>query len=213
MLDTVGRAAASPNFTIEDITMPAQLVTAEDRQNYGDELIDMSQRAAMDVVAPELQRLHAENQQLRHQQQPQNSEIQRTLDQSVPDWREVYADPAFAQWLAQPDDYSGGIRSQLLRNAVANGDAHRVAAIYKGFTAEHGAPGARSYSRGSTPAAGRGGKPIYSREQIKQLYAQRARGLIPNAKWGAIEADIIAAANEGRVTSSFDKYGNEMRLR
>ena len=50
------------------------------------------------------------------------------------------------------------------------------------------------------------------REQIKHLYDQRRHGDISDANWARIEPDIIAAGREGRVTSSFDKYGNERRL-
>jgi hypothetical protein len=74
-----------------------QLITAEDRENYGDELISLSQRAAREVMAPELQRLHAENQQLRHlQQRAAHVEIERSLDRSVPHWRKCRTGVALA---------------------------------------------------------------------------------------------------------------------
>jgi hypothetical protein len=190
--------------------MHSQLVTAEDRENYGDELISMTQRAAVEALGPELNALRAENQQLRHlQQRQQHVEIERSLDASVPSWRQIYAMPQFSSWLAQPDEYSGEIRSTLLRRAVANGDSSKVVAFYRGFTgAGSHAPAARQSRQLAT-----GNKPVYTREQIKQLYAQRARGGISDANWAQIEPDIIAAASEGRINSMFDKYGNETRFR
>ena len=92
----IGRAAASLKL-FEDRLM----LTQADEENYGPELLDMSRRAALDALTPELQRLHAENQQLRHlQQRSQRAEIERALDQSGIDWRQVYSDPSFAQWLS-----------------------------------------------------------------------------------------------------------------
>jgi hypothetical protein len=41
------------------------MLTKADEENYGSELLDMSRRAAIEAVGPELQRLHAENQSLR----------------------------------------------------------------------------------------------------------------------------------------------------
>jgi hypothetical protein len=189
--------------------MHSQL-TEQDFDNYGPELIDMTRRAAVEALSPELQRLHAENQQLRHlQQRQQHVEIERALDRALPDWRAIYADPRFSQWLSMPDEYSGTVRSRLMQNAVANGDAHRVVAFYKGFQYAPAGP-TRQQARSRSSATG--GRPIYTRQQIADLYERRRKGGIDDARWAPIEADIIAAAREGRVTSSFDKYGNEVRL-
>jgi hypothetical protein len=188
------------------------MITQQDVQDYRSELIDMSRRAAHDALAPEIQQLRAQNQHLRAMaQRAQNVAIEQTLDREIPNWRACYRNPAFADWLAVPDVYSGAVRSQLMRHAVDAGDAGRVASFYRGFLAEGGqAPvGQQHAGRTRQPAAG---KPIYSREQIRHLYAQRRLGHINDANWARIEADIIAAGRENRVTSSFDKYGNERRL-
>jgi hypothetical protein len=110
----LGRAAAPPlNLPQgEDASMAPQLITEKDREDYGDELINMSQRAALEALAPEFNALRAENHHLRGMaQRSQRVEIERALDAQVPNWHEVYQNPAFAQWLSQPDEYSGGIRS------------------------------------------------------------------------------------------------------
>jgi hypothetical protein len=96
------------------------MITQADRENYGEEFIDLTRRAAIDALAPELHQLRAENQQLRQAaQRSQNSTIQQALDQALPDWRATYADPEFSAWLQSPDPYAGETRSQLLRRAVA----------------------------------------------------------------------------------------------
>jgi hypothetical protein len=189
--------------------MAPPFVTAEDRENYGSELVDFSKRAALEALTPELQQLRAENQQLRHQQQrAQHLEIERQLDRSVPDWRDIYADSRFSQWLAEPDELSGTTRSQLLRNAVANGDVARVVRFYSGFQQEAGQPpltGGQRSRQGAT-----GAKRIYSREDIRRFYEQRRLGAIPDAKWGPIEADIVAAGREGRIVGAIGPDGTAM---
>src|SRR5262249_6557808 len=104
------------------------MITQDDVTNYGSELIDLTRRAAVDAVSTALNQLRAENQALRQMAaRSQNATIQQELDRQIPGWRATYQDPRFADWLAAPDDYSGAVRSQLLRDAVAKGDGGRVA--------------------------------------------------------------------------------------
>jgi hypothetical protein len=44
-------------------------------------------------------------------------------------------------------------------------------------------------------------KPLYTRAQLRQLYEQHRRGAFNGreAEWKRIDAEIIAAANEGRI--------------
>jgi hypothetical protein len=187
--------------------MQPQLLTAEDEENYGTALIDMTQRAAREVMAPEIQQLRAENQQLRHlQQRQQHVEIERTLDARVPNWRSIYSDPAFAQWLSLADPYSDELRSRLMGHAVATGDSNRVVSFYQGFLAEAGAP------RGSSPRGGYQSRRtasgnIYSRAQVADLYKRRRDGHIGDEAWTRQEADIIAAGREGRIVGAVGPDG------
>jgi hypothetical protein len=181
-------------------------LTAQDYQDYGSDFIDLTRRAAADVVGPAIQQLRAENQQLRQAtQRSQRADIERALDQSVGNWREVYQDPRFSSWLSQPDPYSGETRSQLMRRAVANGDTSRVVAFYRGYIqsahqALAGQQGQRSYQ--SRPAAP--GSQILTRPQIADLYDRRRKGLISDADWPRIEHQIFAAANTGRVAGAIN---------
>jgi hypothetical protein len=173
------------------------MLTRQDEENYGPELLDMSRRAAMDVVGPELQQLRVQNQQLRQlAQRAQTSTIEAALDRAIPGWREIYADPAFSQWLQSQDPYAGETRSQLLRQAVAAGDASRVVRFYQGFEREaHHAPAGHQRAAQSRP-----GGNIYT--QIADLYKRRRDGHIPDARWAQIEPDIFAAGREGRVVGA-----------
>jgi hypothetical protein len=81
------------------------MLTRQDEADYGSDFIDFSRRAAMDAVSPALNQLRAENQQLRQAtQRSQRAEIERALDQSVPNWHQVYQNRAFSAWLQSPDD-------------------------------------------------------------------------------------------------------------
>jgi hypothetical protein len=188
------------NLKGEDASMSSQLLTAEDRENYGDDLIGMTQRAAREVMTPEISALRAQNahlQQVAHRMQ--RAEIERVLDQKVPGWQETYSDPGFSEWLSRADDYSGATRSQLLRQAVAAGDSGRVAAIYGGFARE---AGYRAPQRAAQSRSAASGKPIYTRPQIAEFYKQRRLGRISDAEWARREADIVRAGAEGRVVGA-----------
>src|SRR5580765_2130699 len=69
-------------------------LTQEDVQNYGNELIDVTQRAALHAVAPHLQEIERQNAELRERLA---REARRNLDQqveiAVPNYREIDRDP------------------------------------------------------------------------------------------------------------------------
>jgi hypothetical protein len=194
------------------------MLTRQDEENYGPELLDMTRRAALDALGPEVRQLQQENQHLRAMaQQAQHAAIEQALDRSVPDWRAIYQNPAFSQWLSQPDYYSDEIRSQLMRRAVADGDSARVCAFYRGFQqadrAPHAPAGQYGHARSQQRQPVTGGKPVYTREQIKRLYDERRHGRISDARWGPIEADIFAAARENRVAGTFNINGDIVDVR
>jgi hypothetical protein len=186
------------------------MITQQDVENYGTELIDFSRRAAREALGPEVRALQQQNAHLQARlRQTTRADLERQLDQRVPGWRQLHSDPQWLAWLDQPDDYSGQSRRELINRAADAGDVHRVAAFFQHPpAAQHG----QARSQRSRPAV-TGGKPVYTREQIKHFYDQRRAGAISDARWGPLEADIVRAASEGRVTSMFDKYGNETRLR
>jgi hypothetical protein len=185
------------------------MLTRQDEENYGAEFLDLTRRAAHDAVGPQLAELRAQNAQLRRMAvQSQTANIQAALDRDLPHWRQIFANPAFANWLEEPDDYSNASRSQLLRNAVSNGDVGRIAAIYRGFERSgRYTPAAQQRSQQSRPA---GGKPVYSRPQIADLYKRRRDGLIDDATWAHREADIFAASREGRIIGAIGPDGTEL---
>jgi hypothetical protein len=207
---------------------PAYL-TEQDEQNYGRELLDVTQRAALHVVAPHLQEMERQNADLRGQLA---REARRALDQavelSVPNYRDIDRDPRWHRWLLGIDVLSGRVRQQLLNEAISSAQAPRVISFFRGFLNEEAATGhnepAPSFHQAAPPrepainlaslaVPGRarpatGGdaalppeRPIYTRAQIRQLYEQHRKGAYVGreAEWARQDADIIAAGREGRI--------------
>jgi hypothetical protein len=83
-------------------------LTNEDVQNYGSELIDLTQRSALHAVAPHLQEIERQNAELQRQLA---KEARRNLDaaveRAIPNYREVDRDPRWHNWLLQTDPLSG----------------------------------------------------------------------------------------------------------
>lgn len=119
-----------------------KLITDDDVQNYGTELIDLTKRAAQEAVAPHLDALKAENETLK-QQLTQNA-TKAALDElsiAVPNWKQINRSAEFKSWLRLPDVYSGQVRNTLLSDAYRAADAPRLISFFKGFLAEGAATG------------------------------------------------------------------------
>ena len=208
---------------------PVQVLTDEDRQNYGPDLINVAKRAALEAVSPELNSLKSENSQLRQRvTQQAQAGVYQSLDLEIPNWRQINDSERFKQWVRLPDLYSGVPKGRLLNDAFRAANAPRVVAFFRGFLAEEVATGqqpapqplaaASAPARTAAvsleslaapgkakPATGNDGvpadKPIITRAQISAFYSQegRARYVGREADRKADEAMIFAAQKEGRV--------------
>jgi len=120
----------------------AKLITDQDRDTYGDELIDVVSRAAKQVIAPELDALKNENQSLKKQVITQaQRDTKAQLRQAVPDWVAINNTPQFQAWLNLPNIYTGQVRRQMLNAAYQAADAPKVIAFYNDFLMEVRATG------------------------------------------------------------------------
>lgn len=208
---------------------PQPILTEEERKTYGEDLINVMRKAAMETVQPELDAVKQANQQLRQRlAQTANTGLAAELTAAVPTWREVKENPRFHTWLRLPDIYSGQLRVNLLKAATQAASAPRVIAFYKGFLAEEQATGQMSPApqpqAGTMPprvaavpldtlaAPGKArpatgdtsmpaDKPIYTHRQVAGFYSQVRQGVYAGreAEKAALEADIIAAGREGRI--------------
>ncbi len=206
---------------------PQRLLTDEDEKTYGPELIDVVKRAAKEAMSPTLATIEQENKRLQAQvSQQAKSVMYGTLDDQVPEWREVNRNPRFVQWLRLPDIYSGEVRQQMLNRAFQAAQAPRVAAFFKGFLAEEVATGqmpstqtqaaqaprppATTLEAIAAPGRARPAtgdtqvpvdKPIFTRNQIADFYTHVRQGHYNgrDADKARDEAAIFNAQREGRV--------------
>jgi hypothetical protein len=159
-------------------------LTQDDEMNYGRELVDFSQRAALHALGPTLQQLQQQNADL---QQQVAHDRRRVLDEKVarlvPDYRTIDRDPAWHRWLLEVDMLSGRPRQQLLDEAKASGNARQVEAIFNGFRNHGQSAGGDRAPRGRSSTSG---KPFYTRDQITRLYEQHRRGAFGG---GRVESD------------------------
>jgi hypothetical protein len=178
--------------------MTTMYLNQKDVDDFGHELLDVSQRAALQAVTPQLEYLQQQNVAL---QQQVARDRRRRLDSQVatlvPNYREIDNNPRWHTWLLGVDLMSGRVRQGLLDEAIADGDARRVQKFFNDFQQQDGrSPGSRTSSRRSAASA-----PFYTRDRIKELYEQHRKGAFNGreADWNAIEQDLFAAQREGRV--------------
>lgn len=208
---------------------PQPLVTDEEIKTYGPELIDVIQRAARAAISPDLQNLHNGVTQVNQRvQQVSAGGLYATLDQQVPEWRQINVNPRFKGWCGLRDVYSGAVRGSLLRAAFQAADAPRVVAFFKGFLSEEQATGqlpdpslqppvplvprTAAIPLESLTAPGRahpaGGeqslpvdKPVFTRSQIAAFYSAVRQGQFAGREndKNVTEQAIFLAQREGRV--------------
>ena len=181
-------------------------LTPEERQDYGEEFLNVIGKQAAQTIVPMLEQVRQENEQLRRNLAQMgasaNASAKQTLegfmDTSLPTWRQLNRDPKFLEWLGLTDPYSGVRKQDLLTAAYERNDANRVLAFFNGFLADEAAtapPDFQPNGNGNQPpkipleqlaapgraktAAGPGApaeKPTISRDQITAFYAQVAAG-------------------------------------
>jgi hypothetical protein len=205
-----------------------RLVTEKDVKDYGPDMLNAVQRAAIDAVAPMLaqvdQRVQKTNQEL---EKNKVENVYETLAAQLPNWNEVNESPRFKIWCGLRDVYSGQVRGSLLQDALRQGNSSRVLAFFNGFLAEERATGhlpnaqpepvvqprVAAVSLESLAAPGRAhpasgadtptaiDKPIYTRSQISQFYDRVRKGHYVGREQDKArdEAAIFAAQREGRV--------------
>lgn len=124
-----------------------RLVTDEEVNEYGKDLLDVVGRRAREEVAPLLAERDQTIASLQAQLAGVNSTVQVSakekllgeLDSKMPKWRELNTNEKFLEWLGLPDVFSGAIRHEMLKQAYAQGNANRVLAFFNGFLAEEAA--------------------------------------------------------------------------
>lgn len=127
----------------------APLVTAEEIDQFGPDLIDVVERVAKQAVAPYVDQKFNEvsstvkqvNESVANSQKSMaelaRERLYSALDNKVADWETINKEPAFLEWLKGEDGFSGQPRGATLRAAFERNDAERVVKFFKSFQAEN----------------------------------------------------------------------------
>ncbi len=223
--------AAPPSASAPASPPAKRRVTDAEVKDYGEELIDVVQRASLDAFEPYVSQLEAKLARFeqmvggvaQHTQQSARAVLFDKLTAAVPNWEHINKSGEFLSWLDQADPYAGVPRQAMLTQAFENNDVARVVAFFKGFLRDSGAasepeqraptsppaagradlrsmvsPGA---ARSSTTTPSKSNERVWSQRDIANFYNEVMSGKYRDnaAKKDAIEREIIAAVNEGRV--------------
>lgn len=206
-------------------------VTAKEREEFGEELVQLMARIAKANSGAEVAALQAQVARLTGSVQTtvqigaetRMERVWNMLDSWNADWRLVNASQQFVDWLGNIDIMSGRPRQEGLTQAFESGDGTRVLGIFKRFVEEDSAsrstapplaaPAALDQatliapdkSRGSGEGApnGSSGK-IWSEQEISDFYSRVQRGRITPEEKASTEAEIMAAVTSGRVRPTRD---------
>ena len=222
---------SAPVSVPAEIELSEEVFTAEELGDYGEDFMKVVGKKARNELLPLIKQVLQDNAETRRRidgvssvvQQDSRTKLQTTLDQNLPNWREINQDQGFLAWLGLPDPFSGVIRHDMLKAAYSQGDAPRVMAFFKGFLAEEAAvtPGrvetpqvdqvvnkvpletfaapGRAKTTAANPAPVE--KPIFTRAQIAGFYADVSAGKYRgrDADKNQIEVMIFDAQREGRI--------------
>jgi hypothetical protein len=187
------------------------LVKPEEIQEFGEPLVDLIRRAAREEVASKDAEIAELKTELKSMKSTTEHSTEATfyerLAQSVPDWMAINDDPEFHTWLAEHDDFTGFQRQQLLTDAEKRKDAVRVARFFDAFKrtkSKTEVAATSSLESQLAPVSTRTESPppskkIWTRAEVAEFYAKDRRGGYTPEQSAAIDADIQAAVQEGRV--------------
>lgn len=190
-----------------------------DEEAYGDGIVGMISRRALEAVLPKLDGIMARITELEKSIKGVSDVSARTsaelfddaLERQVPGWRSVNVDPAFITWLNEEEGLTGIPRLEFLKDAYSRGDLAKTAKFFKAFgndapetvtpknVTKLVAPG-KSKSSITTPTPA-GQKQIWSKSDISRLYDDKRNGRITQALFDEYESDLFKAQVEGRLAA------------
>ena len=132
---------------IDPAQSPLPMITDKEREDYGADLIEVMKRAAVEAVLPMLRPLAQTMGQVQARVETTENETGKqflarmhgSMDNEVPGWNDLNADPNFIAWTKRNDVFSGLNRQELLQKAWYAGDSNRVAAFFRSYLAEEAA--------------------------------------------------------------------------
>lgn len=205
-------------------------ITPKQIEEYGAELLMLMTNLGSVGVTPEIQRLAAENAELKRRQETlvaghaQNSQaaVYAALNERVPTWHEINNSPEFAEWLAVVDLFAGVSKHTSLLDAFKKFDAARVVGIFQAFERENAARATATppqvdaatlltaQPRGQAPVAPEGsGKRIWSEGEVRDFYARVRKKKVSPEEYASTQQELALAVAEGRVKPDhYDHHAN-----
>jgi hypothetical protein len=199
------------------------LITEQDREAFGPDLIDLIERAAQSKIAntqgrePELvSRIRELENQLGNVSERQvisdKDRFLNGLSQQVPDWEVLNTDQGFLNWLQEVDPVYGIPKQVALTNAYENLDVARVSTIFKAYKSllpvktekpqlnpELQRQVAPTRSRSASQPVDQQNNRYFSEQEIAGFYDDWRRGLIDNDEAVKMEKEIHNAITDGRI--------------
>lgn len=230
LIGTMQAAPPAPPPATPPELRAESLLTPQEINDYGPEFLEVVGKKAREIAGAEIAQLRQQVDTLSKgfqtttqmsAEQARDSMLAH-LDEKLPEWRDINKDQNFLSWLRLPDAFSGAIRHDLLKAAYDQNNPARVMAFFQGFLAEEAAvapankaPPATGAAPGKVPlesfaapgraksaaAAAPAEKPIITRAQVTQFYADVAAGKYRgrDAERAENEAAIFSAQGEGRI--------------
>jgi len=210
-----------------EVTAPAPVVfTDEEREQYGDGYINMMEKVAeqsntelvktlMDVQAELASLKQGQKQVKEHAVVSDEQRFFSGMNERVgSDWEKTNTNPEFLKFLDEEVPYSGKTRLDFLREARKNLDLEQVSGIFNDFKATS----TNGESQDDVPSIPEelispnskgGGKPpapelrVYTSQEVTDFYTDKTKGRYKGKEEEAraIEKDIIAAGQQGRIVT------------
>jgi hypothetical protein len=199
-----------------------ELVTQQDVDTFGGDLLDLIGRKAKESLKAELNARDAKIRELEGRLAYQGEQVAvsagdrfwNRLAQLVPDYKAINSDQGWLSWLGQVDPLTGATRQQLLDAAAKALDADRTAAIFTTFKSSQPvetptespaqalqrqvAPSKTGGSAATPPAPSQANK-VWTNKEIQQVYDRARRRELSADEFTRLENDINRAMQERRI--------------
>lgn len=203
------------------------LVTTQDDEKFGSDLVDLARRVARQETkaidkrlqtieelirkfTPQVERVGRVEQQVA---QTREDRFWSELTAAVPDWEAINQNPAWIAWLGEYDPVAGATRQDSLNVAQAALDHRRAAGLFKLFKASQPAPQptarpnpakaelARQVapSRTSTVTVPPKGEQRYTGQDYTYWFDPRRTADRPAQEVATMKAELDRAHAEGRI--------------
>lgn len=215
--------AAVEATKVEQKQVVESLITEQDKEAFGPDLIDLIERATESKVGTLREREAQLVQEIKELKGQLGSVSERQvvsdkdrflagLGQQVSDWESLNVDQGFLAWLQQVDPVYGIPRQAALANAYEILDVNRVANIFKAYKQtlpQTPAPSkakqelqrqvAPTRTRSTTTPSDNVNDKIFTNQDIEQFYNDWRRGFYDEQEAADMEKQIHTAIAEGRI--------------